>query len=109
MARLQDSRRVTLDSSGMGIIRFGPGRPNEVWTVEQVSCRVSTQTLEAQFKLYRGSIGLASFISGSVSGSTGDTNDTVNQRLNAGEYLTGQWTGGDVGAEAVMSFWGEIS
>lgn len=106
--RLQDSKRVTLGAGGVGTITFGPGRPGEVWTVNRISCQVSTQILEAQFKVYRGSVGIASFITGSVSGSTGDTDDGINERLNAGEYLSVQWTGGDVGATATVTYWGDI-
>ncbi len=107
-ARLQDTARVTLNASGVGTIRFGPGRPREKWTVTRVSCQASSNTKEAQFKLYRGSVGPGTFISGSVSGSTGDTDDTLREALNSGEYLTGQWTGGDVGAVATVTYWGNI-
>jgi len=106
--RLQDTKRITLDGSGNASVIFGPGRPNELWTVNRVSCGVSTKVLEAQFKLYRGNVGPGSFISGSVSGSTGDTDDGLNEVLNAGEYLTAQWTGGDVGATATVTYWGDI-
>ena len=107
-ARLQDTARVTLNASGVGTIRFGPGRPREHWTITRVSCQVSTKVLEAEFKVYRGSIGPGTFISGSVSGSTGDSDDGLKEGLNAGEYLSAQWTGGDVGAIATLTYWGNI-
>lgn len=106
-ARLQDVKRVTLDSNGYGIIRFGPGRPREIWTVQRVTCQVSSNTKEAQFKLYRGNVSSA-FLSGSVSGSTGDTDDGLNEMLNAGEFLTGEWSGGDAAATATLTYWGNI-
>lgn len=106
--RLQDTKRITLDASGNGSVIFGPGRPNELWTVNRVSTGVSTQVREAQFKVFRGSIGPGSYISGSISGSTGDTDDGINEVLNAGEYLTAQWIGGDVGATATVTYWGNI-
>lgn len=106
--RLQDSKRVILAAGGVGTVTFGPGRPGEVWTVNRVSCQVGTTVLESQFKLYRGSVGVASYISGTISGSTGDTDDGINEALNAGEYLSAQWTGGDVGATATVTYWGTI-
>lgn len=107
-ARLQDSKRAILDGSGNGTVSFGPGRPNERWTIQRVSCSVSTNTKEAQFKVYRGTAGVGSFVTGSVTGSTGDTDDGLNESLWSGETLSAQWTGGDVGAQAVVTYWGTI-
>ena len=106
-ARLEDSRRVTFNASGYGRIAFGPGRPREQWHITSVSCQASTNTLEAQFKLYRGNPS-PRFITGSVSGSTGDTDSEIDVSLHAGEYVTAEWTGGDVGATGTVSFWGDI-
>lgn len=106
--RLQDSKRVTLSASGSGTVRFGPDRPNVQWTVTRVSCQVATNTNEAQFRLYRGNAGTSTYISGSVSGSTGDTDDGLSEVLQAGEFLTAEWTGGDVGAQATVTYWGDI-
>lgn len=106
--RLQDTKRVVLDGSGNGSVTFGPGRPNEVWTVNRISTGVSTAVKEAQFKVFRGSVGPGSYITGSISGSTGDTDDGLNETLHASEYLTAQWIGGDVGSAATVTYWGNV-
>lgn len=106
--RLQDAKRVTFNAQGYGTIAFGPGRPNEVWTVTRVTCQASTNTKEATFKLYRGNVGTSAYITGSVSGSTGDTDDGLSERLNASEYLTAEWSNGDASAVGTVTFWGDI-
>lgn len=106
--RLQNTAQVVLDSNGSGTISFGPARPNERWLVTRVGVQVSTQVNEAQAKLYRGSVGVGTYISGSVSGSTGDTDDSLNESLFSGETLCVQWTGGDAGATATLTYWGTI-
>lgn len=105
---LLDTKRVTLNGSGTGTVTFGPSRPGEKWTVNRTSVLVSTQVLEAQAKTYRGSVGPGSFISGTVSGSTGDTDDGLNEVLWSGQYLTVQWTGGDANAVATVTYGGTI-
>lgn len=107
--RLQDTKRVTLNGTGTGTVSFGPGRPNEKWTVTRIGVQVSSAVLEAQAKIYRGTVGVGSFISGSVSGSTGDTDDSLNETLWSGETLSVQWTGGDAGAVATVTYWGTIN
>lgn len=108
MQRLQDTKRVVLDAAGAGTVSFGPGRPNEKWTVTRIGVQVSSNTLEAQAKIYRGTVGVGSYISGSISGSTGDTDDGLEETLWSGETLSVRWTGGDVGATATVTYWGNI-
>lgn len=72
-----------------------------------MSCQATSNTAEAMFKLYRGNPS-PRFITGSVSGSTGDTDDGIDVTLHAGEYVTAEWTGGDIGAIGTASFWGDI-
>lgn len=105
--RLEDSKRVTLNASGYGQVRFGPGNPRERWHVTSVSCQASSNTAEAAFKLYRGTPS-PRFVTGSVSGSTGDTDSEVDVWLNGGEFCTAEWVGGDPNAVATVSFWGTI-
>lgn len=107
--RLQDTKRVTINAAGVGTIPFGPGRPNEKWTVTRVGVQVSTNVLEAQAKLYRGTVSPGSYISGTISGSTGSTDDALNETLWSGETLTVQWTGADVGSIATVTYWGTIN
>lgn len=106
--RLQDTRRIVLNASGTGTVSFGPGRPNEKWTVSRVHVECSTHTLESQATLYRGTVGVGSAISSTISGSTGDTDPDLDETLWSGETLSIQWTGGDVGATATVAYWGVI-
>jgi hypothetical protein len=106
--RLQNTQRVTLNASGSGTVSFGPARPREKWIVKRVAVQVSSTTLEAQAKIYRGTVGVGSYISGTVTGSTGDTDDGLSEVLWSGETLSVQWTGGDVGATATVTYWGDI-
>lgn len=106
--RLQDTKRVILDGSGNGTVTFGPGRPNEKWTVNRISVQCSAAVKEAQAKVYRGTVGPGTLLTGTVTGSTGDTDDGLTEILWSGETVSVQWTGGDAGATATATYWGNI-
>lgn len=103
---LQDSRYVTLDANGQGIVTFGPGRPNTNWVVQRISVSVSSNVNEPTAKLYRGTINPGTLITGTYSGSNDTDSQIADNPLYPGEYYTCQWTGGDVGASASVSFGG---
>lgn len=110
--RLRDSRSVVLDSNGYGTIRYGPDRPNVNYLITSISVNVARtdgnpQVLEAGARVYHGNPSPATFISGTFTGSSGDTDDGRNETLWPGEYLTVEWTGGDAGATAYASFSGQ--
>lgn len=106
--RLTDTASVTLDGSGNGSVTFGPKHPRQAWRVNSVSVQVSTNTKEATAQVYRGTVSPGSRISGSISGSTGDTDADLNEHLWPGEYLTVKWTGGDAAARATVTYSGAI-
>lgn len=103
---LRDSARVTLDASGNGQVRLGPGRPNTRWLIKRISVTTSTNTLEPEAKVYRGSVGDAAFVTGTFTGSS-DTDPGVDEELHPGEQLIVRWTGGDVGATATATWYGD--
>lgn len=105
-ARLQDTKRTTLDVTGAGNLTFGPGRPGERWIVERISVSVSTNTNEAACYIRRGLNG--PLITATISGSSGDTDDGLNESLWSGETIAVQWQGGDSGAIATATVWGTI-
>lgn len=89
--------QVTLDGSGYGYIRFAPVGTS--WEITSASVACSSAAKEAVCRVYRGLIGPVYMIDQSVSGSTGDVTNTV-YKLNDGEALLVEWTGGDPGATA---------
>lgn len=106
--RLADTASVTLDGSGNGSVRFGPNHPRQAWRVNSISVQVATNTKEATAQVYRGNVSPGSRISGTVSGSTGDTDPDLNEHLWPGEYITVSWTGGDANTKATATYSGVI-
>lgn len=107
---LQDSRSVVLDGSGQGVVIFGPSRPNTRWVVSRLSVQVSSNVNEPTANVYRGTVNPGTFITGTFSGSNDTDSQVTDSPLYPGEYYTCQWTGGDAGASATISFGGtEIS
>lgn len=104
--QLHDSARVVLDASGAGSVRLGPSRHGVRWVVRRVTVQTSTATLVPTAKIFRGGIGDAAFISGTFVGSF-DADDGLNEQLEAGEYLTVAWSGGDAGATATATWSGD--
>lgn len=104
---LRDSRVVTLDANGQGSVLFGPQTPNTRWIVERYTVRTSTNVLEPTANVYRGTPFPGGQISGTFSGSNDTDSDVNDGPLYPGEYYTCQWTGGDVGATATISFSGQ--
>lgn len=104
MQEVRESRSVVLDGSGNGSVTFGPDR--YPWIIQRVSVRVSSNTNEPQANIYRGSVNPGSFVSGTFSG-TNDTDSNLNDGvLHIGELYVCEWTGGDAGATATVSFYG---
>jgi hypothetical protein len=103
---LQDSRSVTLDANGYGVVTFGPGRPNTRWLVNRISVQVSSNTNEPTANVYRGTINPGTFITGTYSGSNDTDSQVSDNPLYPGEYYSVEWVGGDAGATAIVSFGG---
>ncbi len=103
---LRDSRTVVLNGSGTGTVTFGPGRPNTTWLIERMSVKVSSNTNEPVASVYRGTVNPGTLISSTYSGSNDTDSQVSDNELYPGEYYTCQWTGGDSGATATISFSG---
>jgi len=104
---IRDSRSVTLNASGTGSVSFGPSRGNTYWFIKTVSVSVSTNTSEPTASIYRGTVNPGSLITATYSGSQDTDSDVNDNPLYPGETYTCQWTGGDSGALATISFSGE--
>jgi hypothetical protein len=102
------SASVKLNGSGNGTAQLGPGFPGEIWSPAVVSVSVSTNVSEAQCKIYAGIVAVpATFIDGTLSGSTGDSTDRISgQVFYPGQFIIAVWSGGDVGAIATMNIQG---
>lgn len=106
---IRDTRSVILDANGTGRVTFGPSRPNTEWDIYRVSVKVSSNTDEPQANIYRGSVSPGSLISGTYSGSNDTDSEITDGTLFPGQYYTCEWTGGDVGATATLTFYGQES
>lgn len=101
---IRDTRSVLLDGSGNGSLSFGPGRPNTRWVINGVSVNVATNNLESSGVLLQN----GSRISETFAASSGASDNELPDRpLWPGETFTFQWTGGDPGARATLSYRGE--
>lgn len=103
---LSETGSVTLDGTGKGTVRMRPPSAREHWLPTLASVSVSSSNNEAQCRIYVGGAAIqASFVDGTLSGSTGDSTDRVSgYDVNASQqpYIFAVWTGGDPGAQATL-------
>ena len=99
---------AVLNGSGGGTAKIGPAGPAEVWNAQVASVSVSTNTAEAQCRIYVGDQPAANnFIDGTLSGSTGDATSRVSARpLKLGDFIWAVWSGGDAGSVATLNVTG---
>jgi len=98
---------VILNGAGAGTVKLGPVGAREVWNPSSASVSVSTNTNEAQCRLYVGDTPIAAnFRDGTLSGSTGDSSGRVGGPIPLGWYVWAVWTGGDAGSVATLNVYG---
>lgn len=99
---------VVLNGSGAGTAKNGPSGAFETWNAQAAAVSASTNTAEAQCKIYVGDSPTApNYVDGTLSGSTGDSTGRVSARpLKLGDYVWAVWTGGDPGAVATLNVTG---
>lgn len=95
---------MKLDASGNGTATLTPNRL-ETWHVTRIAVSTTTNTLEPIAQVYVGSQAPGNLLSGTYTGSL-DSSDE-NQQLNPAQPLVCVWTGGDVGAKATLSVFGQ--
>lgn len=104
--QLNESDSVTLDGSGNGTLQMRPLGSREHWLPNLASVSASTNTSEAQCKIYIGPSATAQyFVDGTLSGSTGDSTDRVSGydiSRTQQPYIWAVWAGGDPGATGTM-------
>lgn len=104
-AALNENGSVQLDGSGNGTLQMKPRGGAETWLPSIVSVKCSSNTAEAQCRIYVGpSATDPYFVDGTLSGSTGDSTDRVaGYSIDThGSTLWAVWTGGDAQAYATM-------
>lgn len=105
------SNSVTLNASGNGIAQVGPQSAREIWhpANAHVSANIGQVTNEAQCIVYVGAtVGPNNFRDGTLSGSSGDVTDAINNdEITNGNYVFAVWTGGDPGVQATLNVTGE--
>lgn len=97
---------VVLDSSGNGTVTIGPQRLLQTWVPNNAAVNVTSNTKEPTVNLYLGPARPANLLAASYTGSNDST--PLDVTLRSGNFLTAVWAGGDVGARATLSLYGEI-
>jgi hypothetical protein len=91
--------------AGGGFITMGPQLARVWWLPEVIYCSTPSQSL-SQFYLYRNGTAQANLIGWTLSGN-GDQVPFIGGPLTSGEFLVGQWIGGDNGVQATMTITGQ--
>lgn len=96
-------RKVTLDSTGTGIINFDTVFPSKIWQILriQISCNSQAQTT---FEIYLVNNSYQTYISGTTIGNN-NSDTTPNLQVPAGQYLMGKWLNGTSGSIARCDIW----
>ena len=104
---LSESGFVTLNGSGNGTVKIGPGAHGVVWKPSRIAVKVSSATLSPTCQIFIGNTATAeNFIDGTFTGQQNATDSAVGQELRLGQYVWAVWTGGDVGAQATVTVTG---
>lgn len=99
---LSNFENVTLDENGNGTLQIGPNIPGVTWAVTQMACFTTSTENNPVFNTYLGSPIPQNFIGGTFSGNN-DCNTGISIPLATGQYITGQWVGGDAGATGTFT------
>ena len=103
---LNEAASVLLDSSGNGSLRIGPQKTGVRWKVANVAVFTSTANKVPVAKVFLGPESPNNLLGGSFSGSNDSFGPDVN--LGPGQFITVKWEGGDSGATATASLYGEL-
>lgn len=97
-----------LDANGYGTVTLRASGERWIIGYTSVSARIdgALPVLESSCFVYRNYIGDAYLVDNTISGSSGDTSDTLHEVLD-GEALVFVWIGGDAGAAANVQIRGK--
>ena len=100
---------TTLDANGNGTASTGPESFREQWSNLTASVRASSNVNEAICSVYGGAAATPGYFSGATTwGSTGDSTTNL-PAVQVGGNVWAVWTGGDPGAQAVLTVTGTRS
>ncbi len=105
VAELNTSAQVVLDASGNGQVTVGPNRATEYWHVTKMAVLTSTAVKVPSAYVYTDSVSPSNLLDATYTGSQDSTDLDV--PLAPGRRLVIRWTGGDVGALATVSIYGQ--
>ena len=91
---------TVLNGSGNGSVSLGPTATSQVWTLSVIGVRCSTNVSESICQVYLNNV----LVGTTTWGSTGDSDTDISYQLSPGQVIEAQWTGGDAGATAYLSF-----
>lgn len=99
---------VVLNASGGGTAKLGPNI-GQRWNILTASVLVPTpNVLVPPCNIYIGGAPISDFfIDGTYTGNLDSTSRTAGYILSAGDFIFAVWTGGDVGAKATLSIYGQ--
>lgn len=99
----------TLNASGNGTIRIGPGAHGVVWRPQVASIRMtgSTPTGLATCFIYVGDAAVDSnFVDGTYDTQNDSTDRLTGTELRLGQYVLAKWTGGAANATVTLTVTG---
>lgn len=103
--KISEAAQVVLSAAGYGVVRLGPGRAGLTWHVTSVAVRIVSATAVPEVHLYLGEPSPGNELTNSYNGANNSSDlDVI---LASGQYLTAEWIGGDPGARATLSIYGE--
>lgn len=101
---LNEHGSVVLSAAGSGTVTLTPNRL-ETWVVTRMAVSVTSNTSEPVAQVYLYAAAPGNLLDGTYTGSL-DSSDT-NQQVMPGVPLICVWTGGDAGATATFSVFGQ--
>lgn len=105
MNNLFEVATAKFDANGTGTTQLGPYRYGIVWNITRIITGCTTSNmLQVTFAVYKGFVSPTTQIGATYSGQ--QDSDDVSLSLGAGDFLIGQWTGGNAGDIGTMSVTG---
>lgn len=106
-APINTSNEVTLDANGNGECDLGPQGPH-VWRITVAAVSIPNAVKSPVCKVFMGrDTNPNNLIDGTFTGQLDATELVARYPLTAGERIFAVWTGGDVGAVATLSIYGD--
>lgn len=103
---LEESAQSQFDVNGNAAVRLGPSVYGQSWEINLTSITADS-TAQSKFYLYRNQVSPNAMFGGSYSGNQ-DFNDT-SIKLQYGDVIIGQWTGGTPNSSVALNVSGTLT